>query len=205
MNCCFIAGAGDFCEKSLDIGSSDIVIAADGGYKHLEKIGIKPDIYIGDFDSAPKPVCGKEVEVYNCEKDDTDMLLAVKHGFKLGFGEFKIYGGCGGRADHTFSNIQTLQYIAENGGRGYLFGNREIYTVISSSVSFDESMKGKISVFSLSDKSEGVCEKGLKYNIENAVLTNGFPLGVSNEFIGEKAEISVKKGFLLIIYNRGDY
>ena len=202
MSDCYIVGAGDFNEKTLDITDGDIVIAADGGYEYLDKIGIKPDIYMGDFDSAPKPQTNADIEVFKCEKDDTDTLLAVKHGFELGFKSFKIYGGCGGRADHTFSNIQTLAYIVSRGGRAMLFGNSEVYTVTDSEVSFGGDMKGKISVFSLSDKAEGVSIKGLKYELEDSVLTNLFPRGVSNEFIGKPSEISVKNGLLLIIYYR---
>ena len=202
MSDCYIVGAGDFNEKTLDITDGDIVIAADGGYEYLDKIGIKPDIYMGDFDSAPKPQTNADIEVFKCEKDDTDTLLAVKHGFELGFKSFKIYGGCGGRADHTFSNIQTLAYIVSRGGRAMLFGNSEVYTVTDSEVSFGGDMKGKISVFSLSDRAEGVSIKGLKYELEDSVLTNLFPLGVSNEFIGKPSEISVKNGLLLIIYYR---
>ncbi len=202
MSDCYIVGAGDFNEKTLDITDGDIVIAADGGYEYLDKIGIKPNIYMGDFDSAPKPQTNADIEVFKCEKDDTDTLLAVKHGFELGFKSFKIYGGCGGRADHTFSNIQTLAYIVSRGGRAMLFGNSEVYTVTDSEVSFGGDMKGKISVFSLSDKAEEVSIKGLKYELEDSVLTNLFPLGVSNEFIGKPSEISVKNGLLLIIYYR---
>lgn len=202
MGDCYIVGAGDFNEKSLDITGGDIVIAADGGYRHLDKIGIKPDVYMGDFDSAPKPDTDGEIDVFKCEKDDTDTLLAVKHGFELGFKSFKIYGGCGGRADHTFANIQTLAYIVSRGGRAMLFGNSEVYTVTDSKIEFGGNMKGKISVFSLSGKAEGVSIKGLKYELEDSVLTNLFPLGVSNEFTGKPSEITVKNGLLLIIYYR---
>lgn len=55
-----------------------------------------------------------------------------------------------------------------------------------------------VSVFCHSDRAEGVTIQGLKYTLQDAELTNGFPLGVSNEFIGERAEISVKKGILLV-------
>ena len=74
--------------------------------------------------------------------------------------------------------------------------------MIDSFISFEKEMTGKISVFSLSDISEGVSIKGLKYGLENADLTNLFPLGVSNEFCGKPSEITVKSGLLLIIYGR---
>ena len=56
-----------------------------------------------------------------------------------------------------------------------------------------------LSVFAIGERAEGVTEKGLKYLLEDATLTNDFPVGISNEFIGEKAVLSVKNGTLLVI------
>ena len=69
----------------------------------------------------------------------------------------------------------------------------------NSKISFEKEEEGYISVFSLSDRSEGVSLRGLKYLLEDAVLTNVFPLGASNEFLGEVSEIEVRDGTLLII------
>ena len=80
MKTCFIVGAGEFFENSLAVKPGDLVIAADGGYLHLQKIGVIPDIIMGDFDSAEKPDF-ENIAVFNSEKDDTDTMLAVKLGF----------------------------------------------------------------------------------------------------------------------------
>ena len=69
-------------------------------------------------------------------------------------------------------------------------------------MSFSSKYKGYVSVFSYSDISSGVCIEGLKYTLNNAVLTNDIPLGVSNEFIGRYAEIGVENGTLLIFYDK---
>ena len=201
MKTCFVIGAGEFSENSLAVKPGDMVIAADGGYLYLEKIGIKPDLILGDFDSAVKPDF-HEIAEFNSEKDDTDTALAVDFGFSRGYTVFEIYGGTGGRFDHTFANIQTLLGIAKKGGQGYLFSKSEVAVVTASKIEFDESYRGRISVFSLGDEARGVSINGLKYSLRNACLTNDFPLGVSNEFTGEKSEISVKEGYLLIIYER---
>ena len=39
--------------------------------------------------------------------------------------------------------------------------------------------------------------RGMKYSLENAVITNDFPIGISNEFLGEEAEVSVEDGELV--------
>ncbi len=200
MKKCLIIGAGEFFENSLSPCKGDFVIAADGGYKHLKLSGINPDLIMGDFDSAEKPDF-ENIEVFPKEKDDTDTMLAVKQGISQGYKEFHIYGGWGD-ADHTIANVQTLLYISDLGGRGYLYGKGCVLTVISDKITFDKDQRGRISVFSMTDKSEGVTISGLKYNIENASLKSSFPLGVSNEFTGSEAVISVKSGKLLIVYDR---
>lgn len=151
-----------------------------------------------------------------CEKDDTDTLAAIKLAIEKGFTSFIIYGGLGGRLSHTMANMQTLMYLKERGLHGELIGdNSRIFLIKNESIAIQPLMDdagttvhpvmkkeddgGYISIFSYSEKSEGVTLKNLKYEIENVTLTNSFPIGVSNEFIGKTAEISVKKGVLLIV------
>ena len=55
-----------------------------------------------------------------------------------------------------------------------------------------------ISVFCHGDRAEGVTLRGLKYSLNEANLTAFHPLGVSNEFTGEAAEISVRHGTLIV-------
>ena len=110
-----------------------------------------------------------------------------------------ILGGIGGRIDHTIANIRTLSDIAENGGRGFLIGNDAVLTVIKDNIAFPETSSGYISVFS-NEKGTAVTEKGLKYTLENTPLTPSTTLGTSNEFVGERAQISVKDGSLLVIW-----
>ena len=203
MSVCYIVGAGD-CEK-LDFtkNESDLLIAADAGYMHIIKNGMQPDIVIGDFDSLGRIPDAENVVKLNPVKDITDMHAAAEEGIKTGFREFVIYGATGGRFDHTFANIQLIASLSQKGFAASIAdGDRIITAVTDSEIRFDSSKKGFISVFSHTDKSEGVFEKGLKYTLENAAISNSFAIGVSNEFIGEESVISVKKGTLIIIYNK---
>ncbi len=70
---------------------------------------------------------------YPPEKDDTDMMLAIKLGLSRGYREFAIYGGLGGRLDHTIANIQALTYLAGEGASGILYGDSYALTVIKDS------------------------------------------------------------------------
>lgn len=98
------------------------------------------------------------------------------------------------------ANIQLLAELASEGCEAVLMGtNSRIFVIHNSKISFEKEEEGYISVFSLSDRSERVSLRGLKYLLEDAVLTNIFPLGASNEFLGEVSEIEVRDGTLLII------
>lgn len=202
MKECVIFCAAECNGLARPIGPDALVIAADGGLRHTEKLGITPNAVLGDFDSLG--FCPEGANVFPVEKDDTDAMLAVRLGLRRGCGEFLLYGSLDGpRLDHTVANFQTLQFLADHGAVGYLIGNTAMVTVVKNGkITFPAGLSGTISVFCMGPDAVGVTEKGLFYGLENAVLTSGFPLGVSNHFTGEEAEISVKNGSLLVLWER---
>ncbi len=202
MGICYIVGAGE-CE-ALDIKKNinDLIIAADGGYRYLLEAGIEPDIIIGDFDSFGIVPEGDNVLKLNPVKDITDMHAAAQIGIEKGYSEFHIYGACGGRIDHTLANIQLAVSLAQKTIKVLIHnGNTKITAICNGSISFPNEYEGYVSVFAYSDECTGVYIKGLKYTLENATLTNSFPLGVSNEFIGCESEITIGHGTAVIVIN----
>ena len=197
MNTCYIVGAAPSC-ASFTPDPSDLVIAADGGHETLARMGIRPHLVVGDFDSSSAPE-GVELLRYPVEKDDSDTVLAVKEGIARGYEYFLLYGCTGGRADHFFATVQTLYHIAREGFHGYLVGDGMVSTVIVNR-SLHFSPNGIVSVFSLTDESQGVDIEGLKYTLSDATLQNDIPLGLSNEGLGAPAKISVKKGALYVMW-----
>lgn len=202
MGNCVIFCAGDFAGLAAPVGGEDYIIAADGGLAHTGALGLTPHYIMGDFDSLG--YVPENAETFPVEKDDTDAMLAVRHGLQLDYRRFLLYGSLEGpRLDHTVANFQTLQFLADRGAEGYLIGKTQMVTVIrDESVSFPAGAKGVLSVFCMGADAEGVSLSGLRYNLENATLTAGFPLGVSNHFTEKEAKISVKNGSLLLIYDR---
>lgn len=200
---CYIVGAGENCGLDFTPSANDLVIAADAGIRYLEQYGIAANLVIGDFDSLDCVPSHPNTIVLNPEKDETDMFAAVREGVRAGYYNFHIYCGMGGRIDHTIANIQVLTHLAQNGMQGFLFGRDNAITAITDrELAFEAVPSGYISVFSHIEKSEGVYLRGLKYELDNAVLTNTFPLGVSNEFVGRKSSVSVSHGTLLIVMPR---
>ena len=196
---CFIFGAGPFYGLPVPPKETDFIIAADGGYRHCLSCGLTPHLLMGDFDSLGTPPAGCTVQTFPVEKDDTDSMLALKEGLARGFRTFHLYGGTGGRLDHTLANLQGLGYLAERGAQGFLYEEHYVFTAIrNSSFSLPPREEGIFSLFCLGPECHGVSIRGGKYPLEDAELSPTFPLGVSNHFIGGPVEISVKEGCLLI-------
>ena len=202
MKTCVIFCAAEFDGLARPLGAGDYLLAADGGLRHLERLGLTPNGIIGDFDSLGFVPTG--AEVFPVEKDDTDAMLAARKGLELGFRDFLFYGSLDGpRLDHTIANFQTLQFLADHGARGYLVGRDYIVTVIcAETISFGPEARGILSLFCLGPDASGITLRGLHYPLENGTLTSGFPLGVSNHFDGADASITVKNGSLLAMWDR---
>ena len=152
---CYIAGAGNCSRLFLNLKEEDFVIAVDGGFEYLK--GNRIDLVVGDFDSLSYVPEHPNVITLIPEKDDTDMMVALKEGLKRGYETFYIYGGCGGRFDHTYANIQSLAYLADRHARGYLFHENQVITMLrNDSITFHSDAKGYVSVFAYGEKAEGV-------------------------------------------------
>ncbi len=200
---CVIFGAGEYGSDVPAVPENAFVIAADGGYQKCRENCIVPDMLIGDLDSFTGELSDYDGTLIKLptEKDVTDTYAAVTEALKNGCRSFVFYGCTGGRADHTFANVSLLKRLSLDGIRARMFGNGYVFTAVTNGTLFLPAReKGYISVFSLSEKSTGVYEKGTRYLLDDAVLTDIFPLGVSNEFTGSDVYITVKNGTLLVTY-----
>ena len=205
---CIVIGAGDLTVGDIRVEEDDLIIAVDGGLGYCGVLGLEPDLILGDFDSVTeeeeKAVIALEQQIPDRilrlprEKDDTDMLAALKEGMERGYRDFRIYAGTGGRFDHTLANIQCLLYLKNRDAVGYLVdGGGMMLVVKNEAVQFKAGLEGYLSLFSMVGESRGVSISGMKYTLEGATLSNDFPIGISNEFVGEEATISVEDGTLV--------
>ena len=202
MKKCVIFCAGGFDALAEPIENAHLIIAADGGLLHAQKLGIEPDLCLGDFDSLGHIPVG--AQVHPVEKDDTDAMLAIKYGLSEGCTEFLLYGSLDGdRLEHTVANFQALQFLEDQGAAGTLIGLRQMVTVVKNgTICFPDHFAGDLSVFCMGADATGVTIRGAHYEAEKITLTAGFPLGVSNHFTGKEVTVSVKEGSLLLIWER---
>lgn len=204
MKKAILVGAGPIDESCLQIDEGSYLVAADGGYRSLIKAGLEADLFVGDFDTLKKEEIKnpKRKIILNTHKDDTDIFYAVKLLLKEGYDEFHLYGCLGGKIEHTIANIQVLSYITEKGKKAFLYskdGKTVVHMIKNSCIRFNPLKQGNLSVFSYNGPCHKVTEKNLLYTIDAVDLSESIPLGVSNQFIGKEAYISVEKGTLLLV------
>lgn len=206
MEKCLIVGGGEvenlnwlnFLSKQYDY-----VIAADSGYTTLKEANVNIDVAIGDFDSLGFIPDDVEVIGLQVEKDDTDTISAVRYALDNCARVITLVGGIGGRLDHTIANLQTLGFIASKGAIGKLVDeDNEVIGILPGEYQFSNRKGYSLSVFAVTDDVTGLCERGVKYPLKDAILTNKFPLGVSNEITGDNADISFESGILLVCFSR---
>ena len=203
QNRCVVISGGDFTPVS-GISPDDFVIACDRGYVYCERLGLRPDLIISDFDSYTGPVDSEiPLNRFVSEKDDTDTMLAVRYAVEHGFHELLLCCALGGRLDHLIANLQSLVFAQKHGLPAVLLSeDTEIRTLAGGALRIPRREDRSLSVFALDGPCRGVCITGAKYPLANAELLPSFPLGVSNTWAGEEAVISVEEGILLIVLSK---
>ncbi len=198
---CVILSAGDFTPSDYQYNENDYIIAADGGYAYLKEMGLTPDLCIGDFDSLGFVPDDCPVSTLPVEKDCTDTDAAIRMGLAAGCTEFLLLGMLGGkRLSHTLANMQSLSTLALGHHPHRLVGNGVTVRALAEgdSVCFTKNDNCHVSVLAITDTA-AVTLTGLHYNGENLGLTNRFPLGVSNETVGQSAAVTCHEGLVLVI------
>ncbi|MCK5542558.1 MAG: thiamine diphosphokinase [Desulfobacterales bacterium] len=190
------------------ITRADLIICADGGANHLKKMGILPHVIIGDFDSINLQdkffFENNNIKLikHPVDKDATDTELAVNYAIQQNAHDITLIGAIGTRLDHTLANIFLLKKIvAQKIKCSIIDDNNEIF-LVTDKITLKKTTSSFISLTPLTEKAEGVTTIGLKYPLTNAVIKFGASLGISNQFLDEKATVSLKKGILFVIKSK---
>jgi thiamine pyrophosphokinase len=193
-----------FKKKIAEIGAS-LIIACDGGVRHIQKLGIKPDVIIGDMDSiepaqlASYSAQGVQVIQYPANKDFTDTELALNYALNLKPTAIYIWGALGGRLDHTLANVFLLRKGQKAGIKTYLIDEYCEAFIVDKEAAFVDAEGVTVSLFAFSPQVEGLSLRGFVYSLKEAVLIMGESRGVSNIINEAHAKISVRAGNLLVI------
>lgn len=200
--CVIIAGSDinnyDYIKTLLK--SDDYYIFCDSGLKHLEKLGVKEDLIVGDFDSYDFKDFGVETIKLPCQKDDTDSFFAIKEAVKRGFDDFLLLGVIGKRFDHSLGNISILLYLDDLKKKALIVDDYSTMEIVNNNTAYITSKYKYFSVFAMGGAASGVDIRNAKYPLLNAIITPSFQYGISNEVeTGSIASVSVEAGRLLLI------
>lgn len=203
---CAIISGGTFSPLEK-IEEAEMIIACDKGWDYAQQCGIVPDLVLGDFDSARELPCTKDVNVLRLptEKDDTDTVAAIRIALEKGYRRLHIYCALGGRLDHLLGNLQAALMAARQGALVRIFDTDNEMTVWGGGTQEFIYKEGfSLSVLSLTDRCRGVSIEHAQYTLTDAVLTNAFPVGISNEWkkCHQPVRITVEDGILLAICSR---
>ena len=206
MKPCLLIGSAPMGEGALfrDISPEDwFIICADGGLDIAQRHGIRPHLVVGDFDSAvSRPVQSVETIVLPTAKDDTDMMFAIKEGFRRGCRDFRIFGGLGARLDHSYANFCALRYIAQQGGTGILEDDDTWIGLVhpeKPTLTLYHQQGRTVSVFPFGEPSCTLSYEGMRYPLEHGTLTVSEPVGVSNVVEHEQAQVTLHEGCAIVL------
>lgn len=187
---------------------ADLVIAADGGAASLDRLGLRPDLMVGDLDSVDATLvehlaaAGTRIERHPVDKDASDTELAVEAAFEAGAHAVVILGAMGGRRlDHELANLLLLadpalagrDLRAVRGGtvaRAIHAGERLVLGAEPGNL---------VTLLPVGGDARGVTTEGLRWRLDEAVLRLGRSRGLSNEVIGEPASVRIDEGTLIVI------
>ena len=203
MKRCVVVGGADInnYEYIRDcLCEDDYIVFCDSVLKHMDSLGVKPNLIVGDFDSYENPNLDVETIVLPCEKDDTDTVFAVKEAIRRGFDEFLLIGVVGARLDHTLGNVSILLYLDSIGKRGIIIDDYSKIEVVSDKPAYIEDFYAFFSLLNITGVAKGVTIRNAKYPLENAEITCEYQYAISNEVLcGNVAEVTVKNGKLLLV------
>ena len=204
------------CSLSFDQSEENIFMAADKGLYYANQAGLPVHYILGDFDSLPDGILeqykGKDtvIRTFPPEKDYTDTHLALLWAIELKAEKVTIIGGMGSRFDHSFANIGLLSMLLEQGVKGEIIDpvNRIFMMdkIHSGQVKLLKNREKKeyISLIPYTEKVTGITSQGFKYPLEQAVLTLGISLGISNELVKEEGTIEMEDGILIVSVSRDE-
>lgn len=205
--CVIVGGAGinEYDRVCAALHPDDVFVFCDCGLKHMDALGVKPDLIVGDFDSHVNPQLDVETIVLPRAKDDTDTVFATKEMMKRGFEDFLFIGVIGDRLDHTLANVSILLMLDTAGKQAKAIDDFSEMEIVSAKAGHpgtacvDEAYS-YFSLLNITGEAEGITIRGAKFPLENGRIDCDYQYAVSNEVLpGQTAEVTITKGRVLLI------
>ncbi len=208
--CCIIIAGGTLGDPAYHkkiLAAGDYVICADGGARYAEKLGVRPDLLVGDFDTLSSAELrswrqkGVKILQFSKVKDYTDTQLALRKALEMGFSKIRVIAALGGRLDHTWVNVMLLALPEVQDADVRILDENQEILALTGSVRLEGEIGEVISLIPLTQQVRGIQTTGLQYQVPQGILSLGMSMGISNVFAAPVAEIKLEEGRLLVIRN----
>lgn len=204
-----IVGNGSDIDKSyIEDLNIDYVICADGGLEKIKKLGLIPNLILGDFDSVNSSVLEDyknlniETVTFPSEKDYTDMELSINHAVKIGFKDIILVGASGTRLDHTVANMLLIEKYHKKDINIKILDNNNLIQMVTDNMMIPFRKKYYVSIIPLSESIEGLTLEGFKYPLNNINVERGSTLCISNEISENIGVVKLNKGSAIVFISR---
>ena len=184
--------------ECIDVSGGFCVCSA-GAYVWAKKMGIKPDLVVGDFDSLGFVPDDCQTVVYPVMKNETDGEIALRLLKEKGCDSVDVYGAFGKRTDHFLGNLALLGIGMDLGVGVRLVGDGEIIFLGTGQVDLETRKNRTISLVPYGDTAHIIDSKGLLYPLKDLVLKRDDTRGISNVAESEKVGFFVKEGRVLVL------
>ena len=199
----------DLPKNAAALGTFDIIVCADGGVYNAGRLGLSPDIVVGDMDSLDEKdrqrlqADGCRFLIHPVAKDETDLELALLWCRDNGAQDVTVVGGLGGRPDHALAN-QLLLADRRFRAMDLCLRTRDWEVRLSRG---DTGLHGQVgdtvSLIPLSERVTGVITEGLLYPLRKETLRRGPARGVSNCMLAPEAHVHFERGLLVVMHGSG--
>ena len=204
-----LGGALEIDDRVLALMQGARVIAADGGMRHAQALGVLPEVWVGDFDSTPAGLSEFHAATprmpFPTEKNFTDGELAIEQAIERGASRLVLIGSFGGeRTDHALSHLLQAVTLAERGFDVVLTsGVEEAVPLLPGSRVLDLPERSLFSVIAFTALT-GLSLAGAKYPLDKADIAFGASRTISNVAEGP-VTASLGTGRALIIARPHDF
>lgn len=207
---CVIVSASPDCDPSFierSVCCGDFIVCADGGLDTLAKTSLKPDLIVGDFDSAANENIFPDVETITLKvrKIDTDTMHCVDVCLERGFSEFLLLGATGGRTDHALANLSILLYLQKKGAHGVISDKYNDIMLLHPGENKISAISGTtVSVLPFGESSACLSYTGMSYPLDHGTVTVDYPYTISNIAVEDEVTVTLHSGSALLFVVHGN-
>ncbi|HEX8227817.1 MAG TPA: thiamine diphosphokinase [Chloroflexia bacterium] len=194
-----------------DLPAPDVVIAADGGSTLAARLGLVPDLVIGDLDSSDpdlvETLAGEGIKFDRFQHEtklETDTELAVLAALEWQPDTVLVLGGIGGRLDHSVACLLLLTHPRLVEHDVWLVDGKQVAMLAKAGrwTDLPASMGDTVSLLPVGMEATGVKTSDLLYPLDSETLLVGRGRGVSNEVTGSRPSVFYETGLLMAIIVR---